>query len=124
MDMTEASPTELRLSNRQIETIGLVLAGAFVGYGLILWIAANWTDFDRFTRFAIVGSALAGSGALAALSSSLRVPASHVGVLAIGGLMAVVGQEYQSTQSSKFTECFKKFEKPLLSENPAPALLQ
>ncbi|MEL7048890.1 MAG: DUF2157 domain-containing protein, partial [Pseudomonadota bacterium] len=88
--------SQLALSSRQLETVGLVVAGLFIGYGVIMWVAANWVEFERFTRFAIVGGVLGAAGVLSLLSAPLRLMASLTGILAIGGLMAVIGQEYQS----------------------------
>lgn len=73
-----------------------IAAAALVGFGLILWIAANWDDLGRMTKFAIVGATLL-AGALAAVAHpALRIPGALVAFTATGGLFALFGQIYQT----------------------------
>lgn len=81
---------------RWLNSAALAAAGALIGFGIILWIAANWDDLGKAGRFAIVGSAVLVSAMIAATVKSGRIPASFSGVLAIGGLLALIGQTYQS----------------------------
>lgn len=73
-----------------------VLAAALGGFGLILWIAANWETFGRFGRFALLQGlvVIAGVGALA--RPQARAALGLVALLGIGGLFAYFGQTYQS----------------------------
>ncbi|MFY0614558.1 MAG: GDYXXLXY domain-containing protein [Hyphomicrobiaceae bacterium] len=77
--------------------IGLLIAGALVGLGLILWIAANWQDFGKVGRFTLVASIILSAAVIGIVSSRARVAAALLGVFAIGGLFALFGQTYQST---------------------------
>ncbi|HRD76568.1 MAG TPA: GDYXXLXY domain-containing protein [Hyphomicrobiaceae bacterium] len=70
-------------------------ASLLIGFGIILWIAANWDDIPKFYRFAIVGGALA-LMVLAAFLARIRVPALVGAFLAAGGLFALIGQTYQT----------------------------
>ena len=81
---------------RWLTTGALIGAAALVGFGIIVWIAANWDDFGRFGRFTLVGSAILASSVAAATVPAARVPGSLAGMLGIGGLLALVGQTYQT----------------------------
>lgn len=71
-------------------------AAALVGFGLILWIAANWADLGKWARFAIVGGAVALPGLAAMAFPVLRAPGSLLAFCATGGLLALFGQTYQT----------------------------
>lgn len=73
-----------------------VAAGALIGFGIVMWVAANWSDMHRMTRFALVGGGLAAGCLGAMVHSSARIPGALVAFLAIGGLFALFGQTYQS----------------------------
>lgn len=73
-----------------------VLGAALGGLGLILWVAANWEQFGRFGRFALLQATVAAMGLGAALLPRARVPLGLVALLAIGGLFAYFGQTYQT----------------------------
>ena len=90
-----ALPGEATLRHRM--TIAAAIAGAaFVGFGLIMWIAANWDDLGRMQKFGLVGGAF-GLACLAAMAHrALRIPGALVAFCAIGGLFALFGQVYQS----------------------------
>ena len=83
-----------------LQLIGLLIAGALVGLGLILWIAANWQEFGKVGRFALVAAVIVSAAALGIISSRIRVPAALLGVFAIGGLFALFGQTYQSSANA------------------------
>ncbi|SDM83871.1 Predicted membrane protein [Janthinobacterium sp. OK676] len=73
-----------------------VLGAALLGMGLICWVAANWEDFGRMGRFALLQGVFAAAclGALAVPKA--RVPLLLLALLAIGGLFAYFGQTYQT----------------------------
>lgn len=73
-----------------------VLAAALGGFGLILWVAANWAVFGRFGRFGLLIAAVAVLGLGAALRPRQRAPLALLAFLATGGLFAYFGQTYQT----------------------------
>lgn len=73
-----------------------VLAGALGGFGLILWVAANWAVFGRFGRFGLLIGAVVALGLGAALWPRLRTPLALAAFFATGGLFAYFGQTYQT----------------------------
>lgn len=73
-----------------------VLGAALGGLGLILWVAANWEQFGRLGRFALLQGTVAAMGIGAAFLPRARVPLGLVALLAIGGLFAYFGQTYQT----------------------------
>lgn len=73
-----------------------VLAAALGGFGLILWVAANWAVFGRFGRFGLLIGAVLAMGLGAALRPPLRAPLALLAFLAAGGLFAYFGQTYQT----------------------------
>ena len=77
--------------------VALLMAGAMVGLALILWLAANWAEFGKIDRFAVVGAAILAAATAGIVSPLIRAPAALAGVLAIGGLFALFGQVYQSS---------------------------
>ncbi|WP_416759175.1 DUF2157 domain-containing protein [Roseateles sp. So40a] len=72
------------------------LAAGLVGFGLILWVAANWDDFGRAMRFGLLQAVTAISLLAAALLAAWRAPLTLVGLLTLGGLLAYFGQTYQT----------------------------
>lgn len=83
-------------SEQSLARAGLIAAAGLFAFGVILWIAANWTDLGKAGRFALVGAVLLAAAIASATSSRLRVPAAVIGIAAIGGLFALVGQTYQT----------------------------
>lgn len=81
-----------------------VLAAGLGGFGLILWLAANWESLGRFGRFGLLEGLLVvmGVGACSlhgrrASSSQTAAPALGLMVLLLqGGLFAYFGQTYQT----------------------------
>ncbi|KQP21214.1 GDYXXLXY domain-containing protein [Pseudorhodoferax sp. Leaf265] len=73
-----------------------LLAAALIGFGLILWLAANWNDFGRMGRFAVLQGALAIAALAAAARPALRAPGALAVLLATGALFAYYGQTYQT----------------------------
>ena len=74
----------------------LLAAALLIGFGLVLWVAANWDGISVRARFTIAGGAVLASAVAAMFMPKARVPASLLGVLAIGGLLALFGQTYQT----------------------------
>ncbi|WP_431288017.1 DUF2157 domain-containing protein [Roseateles chitinivorans] len=72
------------------------LAAGLIGFGLILWVAANWDDFGRFMRFGLLQAVLAVSLIAAAMLRPWRAPLALVAFLTLGGLLAFFGQTYQT----------------------------
>ena len=73
-----------------------VLAALLLGAGLIFWVAANWQDQTRaFKLHLLEGAVLISAGAAIALPR-LRTAGLLLATLALGGLLAFVGQTYQT----------------------------
>lgn len=73
-----------------------VLAAALGGFGVILWLAANWETLGRMGRFALLQGAIVVLCAGAAWRPVLRPPLGLAALLLIGGLFAYFGQTYQT----------------------------
>lgn len=73
-----------------------VLAAALLGFGVVLWIAANWDTLGRMGRFALLIGFVAVMGAGAALRPAQRAPLGLLAFLGIGALFAYFGQTYQT----------------------------
>ncbi|MES2585272.1 MAG: DUF2157 domain-containing protein [Pseudomonadota bacterium] len=73
-----------------------VLAAALGGFGVILWIAANWETLGRFGRFALLQALFLVMCAGALVKPGARVPLGLMALLTIGGLFAYFGQTYQT----------------------------
>ena len=94
--MSQSVLSAEQASRERFDAGALIGAGALVGFGLTLWIAANWDAFGKFGRFGLIGAIVAVAGAVAIAGPRLRAPASLIGVMAVGGLLALFGQTYQS----------------------------
>lgn len=93
---SEPKPAERSPPERYFATGALVAAAALIGFGFILWIAANWDGFGKMQRFALIFAALAAS-AIASLAAPRALAAfALTGLLCIGGLLALIGQTYQT----------------------------
>ncbi len=73
-----------------------VLAAALLGFGLVMWIAANWETLGRAARFALLMGLVGVMGAGAALRPAARAPLALLALLGIGALFAYFGQTYQT----------------------------
>ena len=73
-----------------------VLAAALGGFGVILWIAANWETLGRFGRFALLQALFLVTCVGALVKPSARAPLGLMALLTIGGLFAYFGQTYQT----------------------------
>ena len=76
---------------------GLAAASAgLTGFGLVLWIAANWDALGRTGQFTLLQAAVLGACALAWRLRAARPAAGLLALLGIGGLFAYFGQTYQT----------------------------
>lgn len=73
-----------------------VLAGALVGLGVVMWIAANWASLGRVGHFALLQGLVLATGVGAALRPQARAPLGLLSLLGIGALFAYFGQTYQT----------------------------
>jgi len=73
-----------------------VLGAALLGLGLIFWVAANWAEFSRTGRFALIQAIFVASCLGACVAPRARAPLLLIAMLAIGGLFAYFGQTYQT----------------------------
>jgi uncharacterized membrane protein len=71
-------------------------AAALAGLGAIFWIAANWDTLGRLGQFALVEAAMVLSGLAAVWRARWRAPLTMLLLLLTGGLLANVGQTYQT----------------------------
>ena len=81
---------------RNLERGLALLAALLLGAGLIFWVAANWQDQTRAFKLGLLEGAVL-LGALAALPfPRMRTAALLLATLALGALLAFVGQTYQT----------------------------
>ncbi|MGA0569389.1 DUF2157 domain-containing protein [Variovorax sp. VNK109] len=73
-----------------------ILAAALGGLGLIFWVAANWGDFGRAGRFALLQAFVVVMLLGAWWRPALRAPLALLALLGTGGLFAYFGQTYQT----------------------------
>lgn len=73
-----------------------MLAAALTGLGVIFWLAANWDTLGHIGQFALLELALLACGLAALWRPSWRAPLSLLLFLLAGGLLANVGQTYQT----------------------------
>jgi len=77
--------------------LGLGIAGAgCAGLGIMFWVAANWAVLGRFQQFALLQSLVAVLCIGTAVWPKARVPFALLTFLATGGLLAYLGQTYQT----------------------------
>lgn len=86
------APTLRQHTERALATLAALLLGA----GLIFWVAANWQAQTRQFKFLLLQALLLGSvlGALAWPRG--RTALLLLATLALGGLLAFIGQTYQT----------------------------
>lgn len=76
---------------------GIVILGAtFGGLGILFLIAANWESLSSMLRFALLEIILGATWFAAWFRPTSRVPLSLLGFLICGGLLADIGQTYQT----------------------------
>jgi uncharacterized membrane protein len=81
---------------RQTERGLGAVAALLLGAGLIFWVAANWQDQTRQFKFYLIQAVLAASLALALAWPRGRTALLLLSTLALGGLLAFIGQTYQT----------------------------
>lgn len=74
----------------------LWVAGLLLASGLIFWVAANWQEQSRMFRLGLIEAALALSVLAACVWQRARNAALLCATLVLGGLLAFVGQTYQT----------------------------
>jgi uncharacterized membrane-anchored protein len=74
----------------------IVAAAGLAGFGIVLWIAANWEVMGKWGRFGLAGGAIALSALLSTAWKPGRAGGALCGILGIGGLLALTGQTYQT----------------------------
>ena len=76
---------------------GLMLVAALLlGAGLIFWIAANWPMLSNGVKLGLIQAALLAALAAASLLPRARNAALLCALLILGGLLAYIGQTYQT----------------------------
>lgn len=73
-----------------------VVGAALGGFGLVLWIAANWSELGRAGRFTLLQAALGVFCLGAALLPRARQALGLLAFLSLGALFAYFGQTYQT----------------------------
>ena len=73
-----------------------ILAAVLGGFGVVMWVAANWQSMGRMGHFALLQGLVLATGLGAALSEKARPPLGLLGLLGIGALLAYFGQTYQT----------------------------
>ena len=74
----------------------VVLGGGLLGLGVILWVAANWPDLGRASKFALLEGLVVLSVAGAIWRPAARSGLLLLAFLAQGGVLAFFGQTYQT----------------------------
>ena len=90
------APGEPRLLARNLHWGLLLVAGMLLACGLIFWIAANWQEQTRMFKLLLIEGALLVSVLASVFWRRGRVAALLCATLALGGLLAFVGQTYQT----------------------------
>lgn len=76
--------------------LATVLSAAFCGFGLIMWIAANWALMERGTHFLLLQALIALPLLVAIPVKKVRIPLALLALCGIGALFAFYGQTYQT----------------------------
>lgn len=84
-----------RLSERLLPAV-LALGALLVGLGVVMWVAANWADWGRVTKFALLQGLVASSLLGAWTLPRLRPALGLLAWLGQGALFAYFGQTYQT----------------------------
>lgn len=74
----------------------LAVAALLFGAGLIFWMAANWQDWSRGAKLGLIEGVLVALLAVACLWPRARNAALLGAMLVLGGLLAFIGQTYQT----------------------------
>lgn len=70
------------------------LAAGLLGFGVMLWVAANWGELPRVARFGLLQALLAASLLGAWSRQAWRGAFGLLALLSLGGLLALFGQTY------------------------------
>lgn len=73
-----------------------LLAALLLGCGLVFWVAANWQEQTRSTRLLLLEAAVLAPVVLAWAWPRARLAGLLLATLALGALLAFVGQTYQT----------------------------
>lgn len=73
-----------------------ILAATLTGLGVIFWLAANWDSLGRFAQFGLLQALMVACGLSALARPAWRVGGALLLLLLSGGLLAHVGQTYQT----------------------------
>lgn len=74
----------------------LALAALLFGVGLIFWLASNWQGLSRGTKLGLIETAVGVLLAIACIWRRVRNASLLGAMLALGGLLAFIGQTYQT----------------------------
>ncbi len=74
----------------------MLIAALLLGAGLIFWVAAHWPTQTRSFKLTLLQAAVFLPGALALFLPRARNALLLLALLALGGLLAFVGQTYQT----------------------------
>ena len=89
-------PPEGKALGRLLHRGLLVVAALLFGAGLIFWIAANWQGWSRGAKLGLLEAALVALLVVACIKPRARNAALLGGMLVLGGLLAFIGQTYQT----------------------------
>lgn len=93
--LAEPADAPPRLAERLGPAAGL-LAALLVGFGVVMWVAANWAEWGRPLHFALIQGLVLVSLAGVWLLPRARGGLGLLALLAQGGLFAYFGQTYQT----------------------------
>jgi uncharacterized membrane protein len=89
----DAEPMDLA---RRAALAVAVFAAALMGLGLVMWVAANWDLLGRLTQTFLLQVIVLTACAAALPLPKARPALALLALLAIGGLLAHIGQTYQT----------------------------
>ncbi|RZL64227.1 MAG: DUF2157 domain-containing protein [Variovorax sp.] len=89
----DAPPRQLQVRFWQVTAL---LAAGLGGFGLIMWVAANWDSLGRMGKFGLLQGWVALTALAAWRVAALRTPMGLLCLLGIGALFAYFGQTYQT----------------------------
>ncbi|MDR2212592.1 MAG: GDYXXLXY domain-containing protein [Pseudomonadales bacterium] len=96
MNAIDTSATQPLIAARTLRLLSTISAAALFAFGLLCWIAANWSALHRLTRLGLVGGLLLLSIVTATVAPRARIPALLLATALSGGLLALLGQVYPS----------------------------
>ena len=90
------SPGKPQTVESHVRKALLLVAALLLASGLIFWVAANWQEQSRIFKLMLIEGALALSVLAACMLPRMRLAALLCATLVLGGLLAFVGQTYQT----------------------------